>query len=235
MRGLSVCLLGLCAPAVARLYGTSPKAYEGDTSGCGKTQKNIGRSSQRSVTSGDTERNYTIHLPSNYSSDHQHPTILGFHGSESVGAFFEADTRLSDAADGYIMVYPDGIGGSWAGANYSNASVTEDLQFVWDLLVELRREFCVDSAKVYATGMSIGGGFVDTIACNATVGREFAAFAPVAGAFYSDNDDNYKKCNPAASLPIFSIHGARDESVPYDGGEGLGGELPAIPDWYDFT
>jgi poly(3-hydroxybutyrate) depolymerase len=235
MRSLAFLLVGLYSPTLARLIGTSPKAYEGDTSGCGKSQDDIGKSFLRSVSSGEIERNYTVHLPSNYSSEHHHPAILGFHGSESVGAFFEADTRFSDVADGYIMVYPNGLGGAWAGATYSNASVPEDLQFVWDLLADLRQEFCVDSARIFATGMSIGGGFVDTIACNATVGQEFAAFAPVAGAYYTDNDDKYKYCKPAAPLPMFSIHGARDESVPYDGGQGSGGELPSIPDWYSPT
>lgn len=220
-------ILGLCACAFAQ----SRDPYEGDTSGCGKSHDNLNSTFPGSVDSGGIQRNYSIHLPGNYSSNHRHPMVLGFHGSQSVGLFFEADTRFNDAADGYIAVYPDGIGGAWAGANYSEASVSQDLQFVWDLLADLRREYCVDSSRILATGMSIGGGFVDTIACNNTVGREFAAFAPVAGAFYTDNDDNYEDCKPAKPVTIMSFHGEEDEEVPYDGGEGSGGELPSIEDW----
>jgi poly(3-hydroxybutyrate) depolymerase len=162
--------------------------------------------------------------------------VLGFHGSSSIGLFFEADTNFSNIADatndGVIMVYPDGIGGAWAGANYSEATVPQDLGFILDLLEDLRNEFCVDDEKIFATGMSIGGGFVDTIACNETVGREFAAFAPVAGSYYTDNDDNYKDCKPSKPVYMISFHGEKDESVPYDGGQGSGGDLPAISDWY---
>lgn len=206
--------------------------YVGDTSGCGKSHDNLGLTRPRAIESSGATRNYSIHLPSDYEKDHQHPLVLGFHGSESIGLFFEADTGFSnDASYSKIMVYPDGLGGAWAGASYSKASVGEDLQFVWDMLVDLRKSFCIDSARIYATGMSIGGGFVDTIACNATVGGEFAAFAPVAGAFYTDNDKNYRNCKPARLTPILEMHGADDDEVPFDGGKGSGGELPAILDW----
>jgi poly(3-hydroxybutyrate) depolymerase len=150
------------------------------------------------------------------------------------GFFFAADTRLSGSeysAD-KIMVYPNGRGGAWAGANYSEATVAEDLQFVWDLLADVRANFCVDSARIYATGMSIGGGFVNTIACNDTVGGEFAAFAPASGSFYTDNDEHYEECTPAREVtPIVEIHGGADADVKYEGGEGQGGQNPGIADW----
>lgn len=42
--------------------------------------------------------------------------------------------------------------GSWAGANYSEVSIDEDLQFVSDLLDEIRLDYCVDDSRIYATG-----------------------------------------------------------------------------------
>lgn len=206
----------------------------GDTSGCGKTHWFNGITQYRSLTSTGTDRSYGVHLPSDYDKDRQYPAVLGFHGSSSIGFFFEADTRLSsDAYTGdKIMVYPNGLGGAWAGANYSEATVAEDLQFVWDLLTDLRANFCVDSARVYATGMSIGGGFVNTIACNDTVGGEFAAFAPASGSFYTDNDEHHTECKPARDVtPIIEIHGGSDADVSYEGGEGQGGDNPAIATW----
>lgn len=130
------------------------------------------------------------------------------------------------------MVYPDGVNRNWAGASYSTLSIEEDLEFVWDLLAKVRKDYCVDSARIYATGHSNGGGLVNLIACNATVGAEFAAFAPVSGAFYENSDDQ-GDCEPARnSTPILEIHGGDDQIIPYDGGKGRGGELPSIPDWY---
>ena len=130
------------------------------------------------------------------------------------------------------MVYPDGLGGNWAGANYSTATVPQDLQFVWDLLADVRKDYCIDSSRIYATGLSNGGGFVGTLACNDTVGGEFAAFAPASGAFYTDATGVDDGCKPARSVtPIMEFHGGADNSVFYNGGEGEGGFEPAIPTW----
>jgi poly(3-hydroxybutyrate) depolymerase len=206
----------------------------GDTSGCGKTHWFNGVPVSHSVTSGGIHRSYLIHVPSDYNPHHQYPLILGFHGSSSIGFFFEADTRLDDpkyTAD-KIMVYPDGLGGNWAGANYSAATVPQDLQFVWDLLADVRKEYCIDSSRIYATGLSNGGGFVGTLACNDTVGGEFAAFAPASGAFYTDATGVNDGCKPARSVtPIMEFHGGADNDVFYNGGKGEGGFEPAIPTW----
>lgn len=225
----------LSLSAVAAAASPCAGAYTGgDTSGCGKTHILNELTKPRVIKSSGEVRTYGVHLPADYSKDKQYPVIVGFHGSSSIGLFFEADTGLDKAkyTGDKIMVYPDGKGGAWAGANYSKATVGEDLQFVWDLLGDLRSNFCVDSSRIYATGMSIGGGFVDTIACNDTVGGEFAAFAPASGSFYTDNDDNYKLCTPArVPTPMLEFHGGSDTDVKYEGGVGEGGKEPAIPDW----
>lgn len=207
----------------------------GDKSGCGKTHiLNVFPKTQTIKSGGGESRSYLVHLPGSYDKNHQYPVIVGFHGSSSIGLFLELDTGLDKAkyTGDKIMVYPNGLGGAWAGANYSKATVGEDLQFVWDLLGDLRKNFCVDSARIYATGLSAGGGFVNTIACNATVGGEFAAFAPASGSFYTDNDENHGNCKPARiSTPILEFHGGADASVKYNGGPGEGGIEPAIPTW----
>ncbi|KAF8178785.1 hypothetical protein K438DRAFT_1769242 [Mycena galopus ATCC 62051] len=149
-----------------------------------------------------------------------YPLVLGFHGSSEIGFFFEADTGLSESqySAEKIMVYPNGLGGAWAGANYSVATVPEDLQFVSDLLDAVRAGWCIDDSRIYATGMSIGAGFANTIACS-PIGGDFAASAII-------------RCTPARSpLPMLEIHGGADTSVHYDGGPGEGGVEPAIPDW----
>ncbi|KID95574.1 hypothetical protein MAJ_08433, partial [Metarhizium majus ARSEF 297] len=219
---------------VATLSVTSNPYTGGDKSGCGKmhTAQTIGLSIYRGIQSSGVHRSYSVHLPSQYDENHEYPTILGFHGSSSVGLFFQADTKLDEArfTRGKIMVYPNGLGGAWAGANYSQATVGQDLQFVWDLLADLRQNFCIDSSRIYATGLSSGGGFVDTIACNSTVGGEFAAMAPASGSFYTNNDANHHLCEPArVPMPILEFHGGADTDVKYGGGQGEGGIEPAIP------
>ncbi|KAI0169614.1 carbohydrate esterase family 1 protein [Hypoxylon sp. FL1284] len=222
----------LVAVATAALPGIAVAA---GTAGCGKSQPLS--DVYRGLTSSGRIRTYSVHLPDNYTETTPYATVLGFHGSSSIGLFFEADTKLSESrfSANKIMVYPDGVGGAWAGANYSEATVDEDLQFVTDLLADLRGEFCVDDARIYATGMSSGGGFVNTIACSEAVGGAFAAFAPASGSFYTDNAAQHGSCAPARSpLPVLEVHGGADASVHYDGGEGEGGVEPSISDWLGY-
>jgi len=130
------------------------------------------------------------------------------------------------------MVYPNGVSGAWAGPSYAQTTVQEDLQFVADVLTDVRSAFCVDDSRVYATGMSNGGGFVGTLACDTVVGGQFAAFAAGSGSFYTDVNGPDNGCKPARSpLPILEIHGGADKSVNYTGGQGEGGVEPSIPDW----
>ncbi|KAI0977237.1 carbohydrate esterase family 1 protein [Xylaria arbuscula] len=217
----------LAAPALTG--GVATRA----TGGCGKTHLFTGVTTYHGLTSSGRDRSYSVHLPGDYDKSEPYPVVIGFHGSSSIGLFFEVDTKLSDSrySANKIMVYPNGVGGAWAGANYSEVSVVEDLQFVTDLLTDLRDEYCVDDSRIYATGISNGGGFVNTIACSA-VGGEFAAFAPASGAYYTDDSGVTGGCSPARSpLPVLEIHGGSDASVLYAGGEGEGGIEPAIPTW----
>ena len=110
------------------------------------------------------------------------------------------------------------------------ASVEEDLQYVQDVLADLNSTMCVDPNRIYATGHSNGGGFVDTIACS-PVSEYFAAFASASGSFYTQNSPG-NECKPARlPVPMLEFHGGDDTSVGYTGGQGQGGLLPAIPDW----
>ncbi|TGJ75292.1 hypothetical protein E0Z10_g11033, partial [Xylaria hypoxylon] len=185
------------------------------------------------LTSSGRDRSYSVHLLSGYDKSAAYPVVLGFYGSSSLGLFFEVDTKMSESrfSANKIMVYPNGVGGAWAGANYSQVSVDEDLQFVTDLLAELRDEYCVDDSRIYATGISNGGGFVNTIACSA-VGDEFAAFAPASGSYYTDNAGVTGGCSPSCSpLPMLEIHGGINESVLYASGKSKGKIEPAILTW----
>ncbi|KAJ7328031.1 carbohydrate esterase family 1 protein [Mycena albidolilacea] len=240
MRPTSTAALLATATLVGAASIDTPRAATvNGTAGCGTTHWFNGITQYHSLQSGTRSRDYSIHLPSSYDANKPYPLVLGFHGSSSVGFFFEADTGLSGSkySAEKILVYPNGLGGAWAGANYSEATVPEDLQFVSDLLDEIRSGWCIDNSRIYATGLSIGGGFVNTIAC-APVGGNFAAFAAGSGSFYTDNGGvtgggvTGQPCTPARSpLPVLEIHGGSDTDVLYAGGAGEGGTEPAIVDW----
>ncbi|KAK3181681.1 hypothetical protein K4F52_007059 [Lecanicillium sp. MT-2017a] len=129
-----------------------------------------------------------------------------------------------------ITVYPAGVNNTWQGPSYAVDGVSDKV-FTTDLVNRIKNNYCVDESRVHATGHSNGAGFVGTLACSPGHGGQFAAFAPISGAFYTDVYGN-DRCHPARSpLPMFEVHGTADNVIPYGGGDGRGGKLPAIPDW----
>lgn len=95
----------------------------------------------------------------------------------------------------------------------------------------IKDNYCIDESRVYAFGHSNGGGFVGTLACSPGHGGQFAAFAASSAALYTDVTGE-ETCSPARSpLPIMEAHGTSDPIIPYEGGNGRGGPLPAIPEW----
>lgn len=125
------------------------------SSGCGKPQIIPGLTKYRSLESSGEARSYTYHLPLSYDPNKAYPVVVGFHGSSSIGYFFELDTRMDEKqySSEKIMVYPNGIDYSWAGPTYHNgSSVAEDVQFVKDVIEDVKGEFCVDEARIFGAG-----------------------------------------------------------------------------------
>lgn len=125
------------------------------STGCGEKPFLPGITQYRFIKSSDKSRSYSYHLPSSYDANKQYPVVLGFHGSSSIGAFFELDTKMSQGrySGEKIMIYPNGVGGSWAGPSYHDgSSVTEDVQFVKDVIDDVKGRFCVDEMKVFGAG-----------------------------------------------------------------------------------
>lgn len=125
----------------------------------------------------------------------------------------------------------DPLQGAWQGPTYARPGVSDKI-FTTDLVSRIKNNYCVDESRIYATGHSNGGGFVNTLACSPEHGGQFAAFAPISGAFYTDVNGNVN-CTPSRSpLPMFEFHGVADMTIPYNGTpNGKGGPLPSIPDW----
>jgi poly(3-hydroxybutyrate) depolymerase len=125
------------------------------SSGCGKAAFLPGITQYRFFKSGGKDRSYSYHLPSSYDSNKAYAVVVGFHGSSSIGAFFELDTKMSQEkySSDKIMIYPNGIGGSWAGPTYHDGStVADDIQFVKDITEDVKERFCIDEQKVFGAG-----------------------------------------------------------------------------------
>lgn len=112
------------------------------------------------------------------------------------------------------QTYLTPLQGFWEGPSYADPKIS-DKKFTSALITQLRADFCVDDTRIYAAGKSNGGGFTGTLACSAEAGKNFAAIAACAGAFYTDVvEDANDKCEPSRSpFPILEFHGSIDKTV----------------------
>lgn len=145
----------LLALSILPLISALPQTVIPQT-GCGNSQFLPGVTQYRfDLKSSGKSRSYSYHLPSNYDPNKKYPVVLGFHGSSSTGLFFELDTKMSQErfSKDKIMIYPNGIQGSWAGPTYhTDTSVEEDIIFVQDVVTDVQSRFCVDPSRIYAAG-----------------------------------------------------------------------------------
>lgn len=124
--------------------------------------------------------------------------------------------------------------GAWQG---DPAVQTDDVKFTLELLDNITKAFCIDEDRIYASGISNGGGFVANIlACDATASTKFAAFASASGAYYQNGLQD--KCdakqvpitcnNNGAKVPLIATAGGKDKTIPYDGGARRKSCLPSV-------
>jgi polyhydroxybutyrate depolymerase len=119
------------------------------------------------------------------------------------------------------VVYPAGLEQKWN--VFPSAAMDADLRFIRDIILTLQREYSLDPKRIYATGISNGGGMANRLACD--LSDVIAAIAPVAGAYNA-----WKNCYPSRPVPVLAFHGLDDQIAPY-AGVGRGNVEPPIQDW----
>ncbi len=151
------------------------------------------------------------------------PLVLNLHGSGSTAKGQEAFSGMDATSDqfGFIVAYPqalieDGTGFDWNipgvplfDGSYPPAGSADDVAFLTDLVGQLASRYCIDTSRVYATGMSGGGRMSSQLACDAP--STFAAVAPVAGLRMAS------PCPSSRPVAVVAFHGTADPVDPYDG------------------
>lgn len=220
------------SPAVARIPQHFHPIREVPKAGQNKTLE---------LKSGKRDRRYIINVPrgaqpydKNQKENQQEeaknqkplPLIFAFHGYREQATQMARYTDL--AGKNAIVVYPQGVDNAWEGAPYARVKAGEDVRFVRDVMDAVSSTYQVDANRIYATGMSNGGGFVGKLACE--MPDEFAAFAAVSAAYYSGTwracaekgadpkrpeDVGFKR---GETTPYLDIHGRKDQTIHYGGG-----------------
>ncbi len=179
------------------------------------------------ILSGGTARHFLLHVPPSYNGS-PIPLVFNFHGYGSNSTQEQNLSGMSQKADeaGFIVVYPDGLVSypetvrqAWYTGPGEQGDT--DRQFVRDLIEYLSGMYTIDPKRIYATGISNGGGMTDRMACD--LADVIASVAPVAGAFSLRED-----CNPSRAVPVLAFHGLDDHITSYAGDEPY---APPIEDW----
>jgi polyhydroxybutyrate depolymerase len=84
--------------------------------------------------------------------------------------------------------------------------------FVGDLLDDVERTVCVDTRRVFVTGLSNGAMMTSAVAC--AYSTRFAAAAAVAGI------TDPQPCTVRRPVPMLAFHGTADPFLAYGGGFG---------------
>jgi polyhydroxybutyrate depolymerase len=163
------------------------------------------------LISGGTERTFIRHVPPSYAASTPMPLVVDLHGYSEGAAIHTKLTALGPFGDthGFITVAPQGSG---AVARWDVSLGGADVAFIGDLLDHEEQQLCIDTRRVFATGMSNGAFMASAVACR--YADRVAAIAPVAG--LSDIDG----CAPVRPVPVIAFHGTADQYVAYDGGYG---------------
>jgi poly(3-hydroxybutyrate) depolymerase len=178
------------------------------------------------VSGQSTVRTYRLSVPTTYDPSSPLPLVFGFHGVGGTGAQTQTSFNLeaSTAAGGKaIFVYPDalpkqepndgGVAVDWVtplGA--SNKGI--DFAFFEALVSEIESKYCVDTSRVFATGISAGGIFTNFVGC--WYGDILRAIAPVA----SEKPWSTPHNSPAnmlctGTVAAMVIHGTNDPYSSY--------------------
>jgi len=171
------------------------------------------------LTADNRNRTFHVYVPIHYQPTTPTPVVFLFHGGFGNGANAEQKYGMDPVADNntFIVVYPDGWALAWnAGlcCGLPRALNIDDIGFVSALLDLLESTLCIDTTRVFATGMSNGALMSQAIGC--ALSDRFAAIAPVEGTL------EYYPCMPNNSVAIFEIHGTADMNIPFNGGLGCG-------------
>jgi polyhydroxybutyrate depolymerase len=206
---------------------------------CSPARPHTSGTTVETISTADGVRSYRLHVPPSYTGLDHVPLLLNFHGFGSNANAQEVYSGLSarsDEADGgFIVVHPEGKQLNGTGPQYWNSMriaspEPDDVAFIETLLDALESQLCIDTDRIYSTGMSNGGLMSSRLGCS--LSSRIAAIAPVAGAVFPPaftqpfpNDT----CPDTRAVPLISFHGTDDTSVPFNGGTGTGGLTFRLP------
>lgn len=192
--------------------------------GCGTSTVGALTKERRTLDVDGVERWYLLTTPGDHDGHTPLPLVIDYHGFLEGAELHGQFSGLAElgAAEGFVVVQPNGTGDlvRW-NANAANPD-NEDVAYTEQLLDTLGTDLCLDTSRIYATGVSNGAMMTSIIGCQ--LGDRFAAIAPVSGIMAPD------PCDPGRPMPVLAFHGTADPILQFNSGGPAGDGSGSSPD-----
>jgi polyhydroxybutyrate depolymerase len=183
------------------------------------------------IVSSGQKREYLLYVPRSYDRTKPTPLVISMHAAALWPAAQMETSQWNKVAEseGFIVVYPSGMGGGgprvWRATG--GAGLMRDVRFISELIDTLEAAYNIDPARIYANGLSNGGGMAFVLSC--TLSDRIAAVGMVAAAQLTP----WSWCTDSRPVPMIAFHGTADRVTPYNGGRTWVAPrpFPHIPTW----
>lgn len=183
------------------------------------------------ITSSGLEREYLLYVPRSYNRTRPTPLVISMHGGAMWPVQQKDLSQWNSVADthGFIVAYPSGLSrrGPRAWRAGGGPGQNRDVRFISELIDTLSARYNIDRARIYANGLSNGGGMAFVLSC--TLSDRIAAVGVVAPAIFLP----WSACTDHRAVPMIAFHGTADPATPYNGGTSwvASERFPSIPRW----
>ncbi|MEW6982228.1 PHB depolymerase family esterase [Colwelliaceae bacterium 6471] len=139
---------------------------------------------------------------------------LFLHGAPGNASKVMGIFDAKSIADTYnlIALSPNGIISTWGWLSVNNQeSDNTDINYLNELLIQVKGNYGVTSDKLYIFGYSAGGFMAYKLAC--VMPEQISGVISLAGQFRGSLDD----CSNSTPVNIHHFHNETDQEVPFDG------------------
>ena len=170
----------------------------------------------KTIHSGGVSRQYFLYVPDNLKPNS--PMFISCHGMNQDYQYQKTQMRwlpLSADTASYVAVFPVGVAGTVWGQNYTtgwNINDMTDVNFMLDIISDVKADYGIDDSRVYMSGFSLGGVFAYYMAQK--VPDKIAALV-----VFSAYDLTGGSVSCSRPIPIFHLHGTSDDVMNYSGVE----------------
>jgi polyhydroxybutyrate depolymerase len=174
----------------------------------------LNRTNGTLVSSGQ-KRQYLLYVPPSYDSAKPTPLVISMHGAAGWPAQQRDVSRWNRTADanGFIVVYPSATDTPRIWHVEEGPDLERDVRFISELIDKLEASYHIDPMRIYANGLSNGGGMSFVLSC--AMSERIAAVGMVAAAQTLPSS----WCKGSRPMPMIAFHGTADPIVPYNGGK----------------